>query len=101
MDIDNYRLVSNSMSALTAVVLLAGLVGALVAFSRNGRSSLLAAAGCLVLLGSQCVYFFGNRLVHGFDGFTVVTVLGGLAHLAGIVLLLAAALLPRTTREDR
>ncbi|MEV6525194.1 hypothetical protein AB0M43_24895 [Longispora sp. NPDC051575] len=82
-------------SALTALVLIAGLIFAGVTLRRNGRASVLALVACVVLLLGSLVYAFGYQVTYSSEGgYMAVSGLGGLLHLIGIVLLLAAALFP-------
>ncbi|MGY0233396.1 hypothetical protein [Longispora urticae] len=102
VDVHNYQLVSYAFAALTALMLIGGLIFAGVTLRRNGRASVLALAACAALLIGQLVYTFGYQAIsYSGEGFIAVTAIGGLLHMLGIALLLAAALLPRTPGTPR
>ncbi|MBG6140810.1 hypothetical protein [Longispora fulva] len=90
------QLASILSASLTALVLIAGLIVAAVTIRRNGRASGLAMAGCGVLLVGELVFTIGYRVISYSEGSIVtLSILAAVLHVAGIVLLLSGALLPR------
>ncbi|WP_412541969.1 hypothetical protein R8Z50_05355 [Longispora sp. K20-0274] len=94
------QLASYLSAGLAALVLIAGLIMAAVTIRRNGRASALAMAGCGVLLVGELVFALGYRVVSYSEGaWVTISVLGGLLHVAGLILLIAGALLPRKAAQ--